>query len=337
MGRSGLAVSRRGTYAFGCFYRLGVLVLIGLMAACEAPLKLEGVEANLQKSIRRTDQFQAAASNGAVIVVVGNQGLILSSRDEGASWQRTKLPAWPSLIDVTACPSGLLAALAVEGQVWVSEDDAGSWTPYPIETEEATQAINCDPRNRLWVVGSFASWLTSDDGAASWETDTLDEDLILTNIQFLDDQNAIMAGEFGTVMKSNDGGATWERLPPLIDEFYPQDMYFKDPDEGWIIGLGGAILHTVDGGESWTSQRTATIAPLYGIAPVGDDLYVVGGEAVMLKLRGDRWLRVNHEQPVRLYLRAMLPIGTDRLLVGGRAGALFILRVGDLRVRSPKH
>jgi len=303
-----------------------------LLGACEAPLRLEGVEQRQNEPVRRTDQFQAAASNDTAIVVVGNQGLVLTSTDAGVSWQRNKLSGWPSLIDVTACPDQSFAALAVEGQVWTSTDGTSSWISHPIETEEAAQTIRCDPRNRLWVIGSFASMFVSEDGAETWSLSSLDEDLIFTNIQFLDEQNVYIAGEFGTVMRSADAGATWDRLPVLVDEFYPQAMYFRDIDHGWIVGLGGAILHTTDAGESWQVQETETIAPLYGITEVAGGLYVVGGEAVMLKYVDEKWLRVQHESEARLFLRAMLAIGDDRLLVAGRAGALFVLNVDNLEI-----
>lgn len=323
--QSVLAMSRQSLLS------LWALAMMCLLAACEAPLKLAGVEQRLHESVHRSDQFQAAGSNKDVIVVVGNQGLVLTSPDNGNTWQRQKLPTWPSLIDVTSCSNGLLAALATEGQVWVSADNGEHWAANTIESEEATQAIQCDPDNRLWVVGSFSSIFHSSDAGKSWEVQALDEDVILTNIQFIDSQTAFISGEFGTMLKSTDSGETWQRLAPLENDFYPQSMYFLDQNNAWIVGLVGEILHTGDAADSWQIQETETIAPLYNLARLGDDMYAVGGEGVLLKQVNNRWQRLQTGESTRMYLRAMLPIGDDRLLVAGQQGALYVLAVNNLQ------
>jgi len=307
-------------------------LLLVAIVACEAPLRLEQVEAAKLEPIRRSDLFQAAASNDAAVVVVGNQGLVIRSENGGAQWSRQTLPNWPGLIDVEACPNGRFAALGFENQVWMSEDNGVTWTPKRFESQEEMQGLTCDPENRLWVVGSYSTILSSEDGGDTWKTFTTEEDTIFTNIQFLDTQNAYVTGEFGVVFKTKDGGASWEALEMLPDEFYAQASYFRDVNEGWIIGLGGAIWHTTDGGQSWQLQESATIAPLYGITPAGDELYAVGGEGVILRLNGARWERLDHKQTIRLFLRAVLPVGSDKLLIGGRSGVLHVLARDTLSV-----
>lgn len=312
-----------------------VLVLLVLLNGCESPLKMDAVEQRLHEPIRRSDQFQMATANKNAIVVVGNQGLVVTSADQGTSWQRDKLPGWPELIGVAACPDGVFAALAAEGQVWVSANDGGDWTRYALDSEEAPQAITCDPQNRIWVVGSFSSIFASADAGVSWDVSSMDEDTILTNIQFVDVQTAFISGEFGTLLKTTDGGLTWVSLPALANDFYPQAMHFADHNRGWIVGLQGQILHTQDGGKSWVLQPTDTRAPLYGIEEAGTKLFVVGGEGMVLQQNygqqwGQQWTSLDHGQAIFLYLRAVLPVGKDRLLVAGQAGALYLLPI-DVR------
>lgn len=303
-----------------------VLVLLVLLNGCEAPLKMDAVEQRLHEPIRRSDQFQMAAANKNAIVVVGNQGLVVTSADEGKSWQRDKLPGWPELIGVTTCPDGAFAALAAEGQVWVSANDGGDWTRYALDSEEAPQAITCDPQNRIWVVGSFSSIFSSADAGVSWETSSMDEDTIFTNIQFVDTQTAFISGEFGTLLKTTDGGLTWVSMPALANDFYPQAMRFADSNRGWIVGLQGQILYTEDGGEHWAVQQTDTHAPIYGIEEAGTKFFAVGGEGMVLQQNnGQQWTTLDHGQAIFLYLRAVLPVGKDKLLVAGQAGALYLL------------
>ncbi len=324
------AVFARFTRTAGARACALAIIAAGALPGCEAPLKLDQVEIASQQSVRRMDLYQAAAENrNNVVVVMGYHGLVLTSTDDGANWSRQDLPGWPSLIDVVACPDGKFAALAVEGQVWTSTDGM-AWSANPIETEEAAQALTCDSQNRIWVVGSYSTILVSADAGRTWEDKSVGEDFILTSIQFVDDQNGIILGEFGNIMRSADGGQTWELGDPMPDEFYPQDALFKDVNTGWVSGLGGRILHTVDGGATWTVEVTPTLSPIYSLAFVGDTLYAVGGSGVLLRQEGSEWKLVDHGKQILLHLRALLPVAGDRLLVGGAAGALYVLPVTTL-------
>jgi photosystem II stability/assembly factor-like uncharacterized protein len=301
------------------------VVAAAALVACESPLNLQGVEARRADAIRRSDFVQQAAAGAGVLVVVGNHGLVLRSTDEGRSWSRQEIEGWPALIDLAACPDGRFAALAVEGQVLVSTDGGQAWTTHPIPTEEAPQGITCDPRNRLWVVGSFSTIIVSEDGGANWQDRSAGEDTIYTTIQFIDEQNAVVFGEFGSNVRSRDGGVTWTPGDLLPNDFYAQDALFVDSATGWVAGLAGEIQHTNDGGATWTLQKTPTLAPIYGIARAGDAVYAVGGEGALLRYEAGEWVRVEHGQPVRLFLRVLQPVGADRLLIGGAAGALHVV------------
>ncbi|MGE0482577.1 MAG: WD40/YVTN/BNR-like repeat-containing protein [Gammaproteobacteria bacterium] len=298
------------------------------LAGCEAPLVLDGVERMRANPVQRTDRYQAAASTGKEVVVVGNQGVILRSEDGGANWQRQVLPGWPALIDIAACPDGSLVALAYEKAVHLSVDGGRSWAAKPInDTAETPQSVTCAPDGRIWVVGSYTYIWSSADQGESWDESTRDEDALLTTVQFFTAEHGIVTGEFGTVLETTDGGANWESREPLPEEFYPQEAWFDDAANGWVIGLGGTILHTTDGGSSWTSQPTGTQVSLFGIERLGDTLYVVGGEGTLLAYRDGRWQAVPHGKPVRLYLRAILGVDPAHLLVGGIGGALHVIDV----------
>jgi photosystem II stability/assembly factor-like uncharacterized protein len=291
-----------------------------LVGGCEAKLRLDEVEATREQAIRRSDQFQAAVATAERVVVVGTHGVIVTSSDQGTTWHRHELDSWPSLIDVAACPDGSLAALAYERELWTAPATGEQWTLHKLESKETPQALTCDPQGRLWIVGSFSSIQSSSDGGKTWSSQTLDEDLFLTSIQFLDPQHAFATGEFGTVLKTSDGGATWQRLANLPDEFYPEDAWFKNLQQGWVAGLQGGLLMTGDGGQTWSRQDTGTFAPLYSLGTVAGVPYVVGGEGVVLRLANDQWRKIDYVDQSHGYLRVVLEVGHDKLLVAGGGG-----------------
>ena len=305
-------------------------VIFILSSGCEAPLVLDEVEKTELSPLRRTDNFQAIGSFGQNIIAVGAGGLILTSADGGATWQRQEIPSWPSFLDITSCSDGLFAALAFEGEVWLSDDGGLTWSQSKLTTEEAPQAIQCDPADNLWVVGSFSTVSISRDGGANWEVSSRDEDMIYTDIQFFDERTAYIAGEFGSLLKTADAGATWESMPPMPDEFYPQSMYFEDMNKGWIAGLGGVVLETSNGGQSWQIQATGSLVTLYTLAKINGHVLVVGGEGTLFRYDGGKWMPVDHGQPFRLYLRGIQPLPDHRLIVGGPGGVLHVFSIEEL-------
>ena len=42
-------------------------------------------------------------------------------------------------------------------------------------------------------------------------------------------------------------------------------VYFIDAQNGWIVGSGGTVLSTNDGGSNWTDQSNVTTQDLYGV------------------------------------------------------------------------
>ena len=312
--------------AYCCLLAVSCLLTSG----CESPLVLDEVVKTEQSPIRRTDNFQAVSSFQQNIVVVASSGVILSSQDSGATWQRHQIPSWPSFLDVTSCAAGLFAALAFEGEVWLSEDSGLTWSLSKLPTEEAPQAIECDPAGNLWVVGSFSTISISRDNGATWALSSQDEDVIYTDIQFFGERTVYIAGEFGTLIKTTDGGASWEFLTPMPDEFYPQSMYFEDLEKGWVAGLGGVLLATEDGGQTWKTQSTGSLVTLYTMTRVDGHIFVVGGEGSLFRYDGAEWTQVEHGETFRLYLRSIEPLPNHRLIVGGAGGVLQIFSIEEL-------
>lgn len=318
-----------------CRRHIAVALLSVAILGCEAPLVLNKVEKQRALPTQRSDLLQSVAATDSTLVAVGSRGVVATSKDQGETWRRTVLDGKPFLMTVTTCPDGSFVALDYGKAVWFGDPSGSEWHKKDIATYETVQTLTCDANGGLWVVGSFSSIIHSADGGDSWTESFLDEDLHFTSIQFVNEQTAFMTGEFGVVARSTDAGQTWEMLEPLPDEFYPQDALFVDENTGWVVGLTGTIMATRDGGASWAQQSSGTSVPLYNIARNGSKLYVVGGNGLTLKSNLDEatgngpWSSIQHNAPIRFYLRGVAAVGDDRLLVAGGAGALFVIPTGS--------
>jgi len=296
------------------------------LAACEAPLDLSGVKAQLSKPTHRSDLFQAVAHHQQTVIAVGGMGAVVKSSDGGGNWLRTTLPGNPFLVDVTVCPNGSFHAIDKTDGIWSMQSD-GDWLRQALPEMTEPLAMTCDSENVIWVTGGFSTIVHSSDAGASWESWSLDEDLYLTTIQFVDPQHGIVTGEFGTVLLSADGGLSWDRADDLPDSFYPQDAWFSSLDKGWVVGLNGTIWETGDGGRSWQQLDSGSRIPLYGITGFGNSLIAVGENTTILYYRlGDSaWSQLDGALKTRTYLRGVVPLNENQYITAGGGGALFTI------------
>ncbi len=304
--------------------RLALLVtMLTCAAACEAPLDLEGVAAENAKQIRRYDVFQAAAQFGNRLAVVSSAGTAIVSDDNGGTWQRHDLPGRPSLIDVSACPSGDMYALDSQKQVWKLPLTGTDWSTTKLETYEDTLSIHCAPDGKLWVTASFATLYWQDEpGSGAWQEFSLYDDLQFTTVRFIDETTGFAVGEFGTVIATTDGGATWEQRTPIPNDFYPMAADFADATHGWVGGLDGVIWHTNDGAQTWERHETITPSPIYTIRASDDEVLAVGGSAKLVEFRDGTWQWVHGRPRVLTFFRGLEVIGDGALLVAGGRGFL---------------
>lgn len=300
-------------------------VLVLLLTGCEASLNIEKIEQELNKQVRRTDQFQGVAENQSHYVSVGADGsnaLVLTRAKESQHWTRHIIDKQSTLIDVVACPDQSFIALGTDKTLWHSQNNGLEWQAIELPTQEDVMAINCAKDNSFWVVGSFSTILSSHDQGKNWNTNTLNEDAMLTGIFFIDAKTAIVVGEFGVVSRSDDAGVTWNPPEYIPNDFYVQNAHFESAQKGWVGGLSGQILYTQDGGRSWSQQLTPTESPIYGFYQSPQKLLAFGDHSTLLQLNGQQWIRaVAPKRPV--YLRDAMLLGSGKLLLVGGSGSLY--------------
>jgi photosystem II stability/assembly factor-like uncharacterized protein len=63
----------------------------------------------------------------------------------------------------------------------------------------------------------------------------------------------VAVGQRGHVVVSTDGGKSWKQSPVPVSSDLTA-VFFVDPQQGWAVGHDGVVLHTADGGDTWTLQ-----------------------------------------------------------------------------------
>lgn len=125
-------------------------------------------------------------------------------------------------------------------------------------------------------------------------------------------KNLVAVGERGTILISADGGDAWRQIASPVSVTLT-GVRFIDDSKGYIIGHGGSVLSTENGGEDWTLQLDGSL--------LADDLL-----AQAVKNNDPQAIRRAHllvaDGPDKPFLDILL-LGAKHLIVVGAYGFVF--------------
>jgi photosystem II stability/assembly factor-like uncharacterized protein len=154
----------------------------------------------------------------------GNGGAILKTTDAGGSWSVQNFDHYISSICFANTVSGYATGYAYDGAtIYKTTDSGNSWSSQVFFESVILNSIHCPDENNCYAVGAQF------DGVELWN---------------------------GIAYRTGDGGSNWTTV--FNDLSGLQDVFFTNPDTGYIIGnmsyLYSEILKTTDGGSEWISQ-----------------------------------------------------------------------------------
>jgi len=219
-------------------------------------------------------------------VIVGGDdgaqsGAIFVTTDGGETWiDRYDVPTRYALFDVsfrgndTGWASGFLGILKTTdgGMTWVRNQSPGlGWN------------------TSVFFINDSVGWTTNPTGGISKTTDRGTTWLQVTGlgfrwlrrIRFATPQIgwAVGGGLYenkATIFKTTDGGSAWVVQDSLIGRTYT-DVHIIDTLNAWVVGTGGIVRYTTDGGAIWFTDITNNGDNYHQITFVNGKPWIVGG------------------------------------------------------------
>ncbi len=220
---------------------------------------------------------------------VGHDGVILASRDGGASWS-VQLDGRSLNAQLVSYFEALQAASDDGTDASLDPDLVAQGLDDALFAQEEGPSkpfldLYFADRQHGWVVGAYGLLLRTDDGGASWQplSMALDnpDNFHLNAIAAQGDQ-LFIAGEAGSLYRSDDRGASWLRLDPG----YGGPLFsvtLTGENEVLLSGLRGRLFVSGDAGESWRLIETATRATFNAARVLaGGSLLAVGNGGTVL-------------------------------------------------------
>jgi photosystem II stability/assembly factor-like uncharacterized protein len=223
----------------------------------------------------------------------GKRMMLIKTTDTGQTWSEPFIYGIPGGLrtheDMTHIGDSLW--LLNEGEVIRSIDGGKTWTEFSTWVAYQKSISFVDPKN-AFIVGRIigpeqdAGFAYTTDGGVNWTKKLSHIDVNLCGVFALSKNKVFAVGEYQSIYKTTNAGIAWEKLP--VDSGY--ELYyairFSDKLNGTIVGSGGSILRTTDGGDTWTPQASGIFSFLYSVSFV-DRLYgwTVSGDGIVLRTR----------------------------------------------------
>ncbi len=244
--------------------------------------RLQHVEAECRlESIHFGDERHGWIAGGWTEPFTGvSRGVLLRTSDGGKHWHPERTDALPRLHRVKFFDATRGAAIGdpspmYPSGVFITDDGGRSWTPLPAE------------KPRRWVCGDF---LDPTLGALAGENATLatvrHRSIVgstspnaglrgLAALSLNADGRGWLVGEGGLVFRTTNLGQYWQlptaELPDEVRRGFDWSALAQHGSHVWIVGSPGSrVLHSADGGQSWTAQDTGQSLPLRDVTFVDD-------------------------------------------------------------------
>ena len=206
---------------------------------------LTRVTTGAKDSNGNTLSSQYESTNGfktsVTFVIVGDSGLILSSSDNGATWD-----------NMTSGVSTNLASVAYGGGTFVVGGNSGV----------------------ILTSTNASTWISETSGGNSWSAVSDGVSDNLSGTAYGNDLHVI-SGVSGTILTSSDNGSSWTSQTSGTSEVIWDVTYYNNI---FVSVSDNGLIYTSGDGTTWTSRTSGTSSPLRGVT-YGNSTFVAVGNA----------------------------------------------------------
>jgi len=175
--------------------------------------------------------------------------------------------------DVQAIDADHVVVVGYGGKILTTSDGGFTWIKAESGTNRALYRVHFVDATNGWVSGQEGVMLHTTDGGKTWTRQTTNTTVYLFSVSFVDQDHGWCVGDKSILLKTSDGGKTWtlHKIATVSQEHLSAeeavasqdpvlyDVQFIDANNGWVVGEFGHVLHTSDGGQTWTEQQQSLI------------------------------------------------------------------------------
>jgi len=183
--------------------------------------------------------------------IVGNNGYVLKSTDNGATWNQISTGFFVSFNTVTIIDENNII-LSSSNSIVKTNNGGTTWQSLSMSipnisvnktffTSSLIGHAVCDQGEILKTINGGQSWYST-------QSTTIGPSDYFT-VYFINESIGFASREHSDLYKTIDGGETWTEVSVSSQAIY--DFHFIDENNGFATGDAGATYKTTDGGNTW--------------------------------------------------------------------------------------
>ncbi|MBN2436157.1 MAG: YihY family inner membrane protein [Spirochaetes bacterium] len=225
---------------------------------------------------------------GSQIIICGDNGILLSSTNYGASWKITKLSFF-NLRKIHMFDSSRGIILSDQGTLLKTDDGGINWNLLSIPNISSNLHDVAFNDNYGIVVADNGFILESFDGGDSWiamqlNKARLQNDFVALNAVAIKGSSILIAGSGGMILKSEDRGKTFSSRHYKNDDY--SAVFLEDNSNYYIASRKGKLIYTQDDGANFeillkNSKKINTII-------ASSDQIILSGKTGLLLFTNDK-------------------------------------------------
>jgi photosystem II stability/assembly factor-like uncharacterized protein len=187
--------------------------------------------------------------------------MILQTTNGGTTWNSQTSGTTASLSSVSFTDVNTGTAVGSGGTILRTTNGGTTWNLQLSGTYFDLAGVSNIDTNNGFVVGYYSEWphyysgeiLSTSNGGNDWSILVVfDNYFVLNNVFFTESSNGTVVGKDllqvqGLILRTTDVGENWITQASGTQNALNR-VYFTDNLTGWIVGDGGTILHTTNGG-----------------------------------------------------------------------------------------
>lgn len=177
-----------------------------------------------------------------------------------------------------------LIAVGQRGHILYSDDAGQHWLQAQVPVSSDLVAVYFPTPRQGWAVGHDGAVLHSGDAGATWDRQLDGRQVGPIMLTYCQQQLAAQPDDPTLIARVADA----QRMSEEGADKSFLDVWFENDQVGYIVGAFNLIFRTDDGGVSWIPWLDRTDNPnalnLYALRPVGNQLFIVGEQGLVLKL-----------------------------------------------------
>ncbi len=287
--------------------------LAGAQPAPPVPTAMNKPALTSVKAERST--LLAVTRAGNRLVAAGERGIILTSDDNGDSWQQAKVPTSVNLTALHFVDEQRGWAVGHMGLVLHSEDGGLNWHKQLDGVEAARLAVEAVRDSGDERAIRLADYLVSDG-----------PDKPFFDIYMDAQGRGFAVGAFNLIFRTEDGGKQWHYWSHRVKNPFGLHLYgiTRQGEDFIIAGEQGMLLRSQDGGEHFLPLEPPYEGSWFGILASRDGallIYGLRGNAYVSQDGGETW------QPCETGSRAgfsdAVQLADGRIVLANQAGQLY--------------